>query len=72
MPALAGSGARAGKRAATRAGYLPPGGFSLPPSLAQVPLATYFHSSGALSFLAWPAQACVAVPQSFWPALAMP
>ena len=40
----------------------------------QVPLATYFHSSGALSALDWPAQECVPdrLAQSFWPALAMP
>jgi hypothetical protein len=50
--------------------YLP--GFVLPPSCSHVPLATYFHSSGALSFFDFPAQVCFAVPQSFWPAFAMP
>src|ERR687884_509567 len=46
----------------------------LPPSLAQVPLATYFHSSAPFSALLWPAHECVPerLAQSFWPALAMP
>ena len=44
----------------------------LPPNCWQVPLATYFHSSGALSLAALPAQEWRAVPQSFWPALATP
>ena len=38
----------------------------------HVPLATNFHSSGALSAVAWPAQECLAVPQSFAAFLAMP
>src|SRR5258706_612246 len=46
----------------------------LPPSLAQVPLATYFHSSAPISALDWPAHEWVPdrLAQSFWPALATP
>src|SRR5258708_527871 len=42
-----------------------PHGASLPPSFSQVPLGTYFHSSGALSLVALPAQEWRDVPQSF-------
>src|SRR6185312_1463545 len=55
-------------------GLLVPGpdGLAWPPRFAHVPFGTYFHSSGALSRVALPAQVWRAVPQSFWPALAMP
>ncbi len=49
------------------------GAVVLPPIFSHSPLLTYFHSIGSLSvFAPNPAQACLAVPQSFWPALAMP
>ena len=44
----------------------------LPPIFSQVPRATYCHSAGSLSFLAWPAQAWVPVAQSLAPALTTP
>jgi hypothetical protein len=58
-----------------RVNYLDPLGIEVvPPSFSQVPLATYFHSVGSISFFAWPAQECVPVTlaQSFFPALAIP
>jgi hypothetical protein len=45
---------------------------NFPPILSHVPLGTYLKSSGALSTVAWLLQACFAVAQSFFPALAMP
>ena len=45
---------------------------TLPPIFSHSPFGTYFHSSAALSALAWPAQECFAVAQSFWPAAATP
>src|SRR5687768_7629877 len=41
---------------------------TLPPIFSHSPFGTYFHSSAALSVLAWPAQECLPVAQSFWPA----
>src|SRR6185295_4357782 len=45
---------------------------SAPPTIfSHAPLGTYTHSSPP-SALDWPAQACLLVPQSFLPALAIP
>ena len=45
----------------------------LPPSiLVQVPDGRYNHEAGSLAFVLSPAQECVAVPQSFAPAAAIP
>ena len=45
-----------------------------PPMSAQVPLATYFHSSAPFASFDWPAQECVPdrLAQSFLPASATP
>ena len=48
--------------------YFAPFGMAVvPPAFAQVPLATYFHSVGSMSFLAWPAHEWVPITlaQSF-------
>ena len=57
-------------------GFLPSLGvpplFNDPPNFSHEPFGANFHSSGMLSALAFPAQVCRAVPQSFIPFLAMP
>ena len=48
------------------------GASRLPPIFSHVPFGTIFQSSGSRSTFASVAQPCLAVPQSFWPALATP